>query len=803
MALRTVLLLAAGLSLAADEKPPTDRHGDVLPPGAVARLGTARFQHGGSVGAVAFLPDGKTLASADQDGRVYLWEASNGKLLLQTQERKTGRTTCLAVSPDGKRLATGYASGEAYLWETATGRLLVRLALAQGAEVPEVNGLSFSPDSKVLATGDNLGWLRLWEATSGKELPGGGKQPEPITGLTYTGKEKELIAAGLGQTVRLWDTSSGKEVRRFRVGSRVEGRLAISPDGATFAVGCDGAFIRLWDTATGKERLRFAAADSLIECLVFSPDARTLASGGASLALWDIGTGKQLRTWGTGPLCGASSVAFSPDGKVLVSAHYDWRVHLWDTATGKELQAREGHIAPIRDLACSADGKQIATGADDAVWLWAPDGRPLRRFSKGSHFSAVAFSPDGKLLAAGGQHRRGISIWETETGKEAQEVVLEDVPFGAGLAWRGCSSLAFSPDGKWLASGHRNTNSLSLWDRKGQGPPRELIGHTGPVETVAFAADGMTLASGGRDTKVRLWDPVTGKQRACFEGHENWVGAVVFSPDGRLLASAVHDSGVRIWDIATGREMQMLKGASGTLPCVAFSPDGRMLAWNGSDNTIRLWEVATGAVRRRLPGRAHGTLAFGPRGSTLAAAEADGTGLVWDVFASLAPTPADPERWYADLADPDADLAFKAICALIATPDAGARLLSKRLLPVQHADSAKVRRLIAALDGDDFDEREKATRQLTELGESALGLLRRTLEQKPSAEAKQRIGQVLREVEAHRLSAEARQIDRATEALEQMASPAAKQVLRTLAEGAPEAQRTIQAKAALARLEKP
>ncbi len=430
---------------------------------------------------------------------------------------------------------------------------------------------------------------------------------------------------------------------RFRHESPIEA-IAFSPDGKIVATG-HSPIARLWDVATGKELRRLQGFHG--RGLVFSPDGKTLAGGGSrDVRLWDVTTGEVVRLY-QGPKYPITALALSPDGRVLAATaptgipgngtHY-WDIHLWGAATGKELRRWSDGITRISSLAFSPDSKTLACGGENRhLRFWdVSSGKELSPFSALIAGESLAFSPDGKLLAAVGStpgaSHCSVSLWELATRRRLPQFG-EDARFGF--------SLAFSPDGKTLGvSGFDGI--LRLWEVATGKFLRELgglppgVSRGGYRYPLAFSPRGKTVASSAFYSNVlSLWDTETGQQHSDLAGHDAPVEDIVTSPDGKTVASrGQFDTTVRLWDAGTGQQRHVLRGHDARVGSLAFAPDGQTLVTSAWNEDFRLWDVATGKTLRQIKpagSMPFTRLAISPDGRTLAGGTSQGIVSTWDL----------------------------------------------------------------------------------------------------------------------------------------------------------------------------
>jgi WD40 repeat protein len=467
-------------------------------------------------------------------------------------------------------------------------------------------------------------------------------------------------------------------------------------------------------------------------------------------------------------------------------------------------------------LTYSADGSWLVTaGRDPSLEMWKADqGQSLGELTMSGGVNAVAFSPDGKSLAVAVGEGEWIRMFTLAS--QGQFLPQKPIALGANqkLHVRACGSVAFSPDGRALASASWKDGAY-LWDLMGRKEARILGGGNQEARTVAFASDGKTVATGSYDGSICLWETATGQERLRLRAHDDWVACVVFSPDNRLFASAGDDGTVRLWDIVTGKRVRQIPKSQGATRGVAFSPDGRLLATAGPGSTVTLWGAGDGEVCRRFEGHrgAINAVAFAPDGARLASASADGTVLIWDVAAASvrgsgysppaapgeAPSVKSLQGWYEDLAGDDARRAYRAMGALIAAPEQSVPFLREQLCR-RPKEARTIAQLIGDLDSDEFHVREQAQRELAKRGDLTEPALRQALKEHPSPEARRRIQQVLEEMRVQTPSKETLQETRAIEVLERIGTAEARQDLRMLTQGGGAERLTRGAYAALERL---
>jgi RNA polymerase sigma factor (sigma-70 family) len=480
----------------------------------------------------------------------------------------------------------------------------------------------------------------------------------PLGHVAFSADGRRLVTATMNMesddnlaSLCLWDRTSGKRLRQFGIRKTQYLCLALAPDGKTLATQDLTGAIALWDTATGKEVRQItrggvvfpggpgAAGELQLRGTGFtlSPDGKFLAARGPDRAihLWATATGKEVRKLTADPE-DSSPLAFSRDGKILATSAADV-VRLWEVATGKVIARLTGHKGLAGTAAFSPDGKTFTALARTpgqpyqmTAYVWdVAAGKVRYKWDLAPNFvSACCISPDGASVLVGG-HVDGMRLYDLSTGKELTRL---------RGGFRGTLfAAAFSPDGQTIAAGGEN-RVLQLWDTR-TGKLLPSSGHQGIVESLSLSADGKQLASIASDEGIRLWDVATGRPVQDFRSPRGEFLGVAFLPGGKLLAAGRRDCFVRLLEAPTGQEVRRFEGAPEGHIAVAVSPDGKVVAAGGGDGSIHLWETATGKRLLRLQqpspdprrGAGVGCLAFSHDGRRLASTGWEPAACVWDL----------------------------------------------------------------------------------------------------------------------------------------------------------------------------
>jgi WD40 repeat protein len=668
------LVIAPEIPAGQPPKVARDQHGDVLPAGAVARLGSRRWRHTAPVCYVAFAPDGKSVVSAGVDGYFRVWEYPSGKELRRfgpeaadiidafwrTVERHIDYAVFpmpFAVSSDTKVAAMGGIK-EIALFDVATGQKLPPLSVPEDQQNGwrGIGPITFAPDGRHLVSMGKS--IQVWDVATSKLERAFGKgtmYQRDSHVLAYSPDGKRLLTSVCESRddkytylLRRWDPFTGQRLGTERLDREVFA-ATFSPNGELLAQSRYESVVLL-DAATGKE-IRTWRTDSQGHSMVFAHDGKTLFKRlcGATIGEWDVATGKLLRYLGP-PLSNAewflvfnAPLALSPDGRTLALSGVDNAIHLVDVASGKEISSA-GHFMAVDQLLFASDGSLWTGAIDCSIRKWSiPTAAELPAPSLPGWCCGYRISADGKyaiqwLSRADGLAAIDLTSGLTTTLKPQRE---ED--------HAGC--LALARDGKTLAVRWVPDHRLALYDMPSLRPRHTLS--TGAVDIpnglMIISPDSRRIAALSDSKTIAVWDVVTGKlagKVALPDGKVVFNGA--FTPDGRCLVLDTEDGTVLLAEVTTGQvrctygtqaKARKTKAVAGGYISLNFAnhakvgvtPDGRLLVHGSPDGVVRVWDLLTGKEASSFKGH-EGTIlavAVSPDGQFAASASTDTTVLVW------------------------------------------------------------------------------------------------------------------------------------------------------------------------------
>jgi RNA polymerase sigma factor (sigma-70 family) len=787
-------------------KPRVDGSGDALPEGAIQRIGSTGLRHSGAVQSLLYTPDGKSIASLSRDGFLNLWDAATGRLRWRFADKNISYLSDMAVSADGQIIAALNYRNFIKV-DANTGKQLI------GCEVSTTNiepgCQAIAPDLHTFACGLNDGTVRLYDATTGqdknqvvvfKKVSG-----QVVKSVQFSGDGNKIyVMEEHGQQIMVFDAKTGNVEPSLPFWKEMKApRLVMSPKhNLLAAIDFHSAQeqVVMWDLAAGKQRF-FSARDNLQpRCSAFSPNNNLLAISAFGQGIMIYATVQDIepRTLPIGAW--PSSMAFSPDGCSIACGDDEGCITVWDVTTGKASKpspepkgllsirfvdggreilcigsevdywnaksgelvrriTRQPQLLPFGfPIAVSDNGKLIAETNMEKIHISTASGNRLRILQDDLYVDRLVFSPDSTKLFSAGRTSGRVAIWDVSSGKLLHNLENNQ---------RSDIMLVVSPNGRWLASAAHSDrltkdSDINLWEIATGKLVYRLAPQSGGANAMCFSSDSFQLMcsfgepTAGRSTKesvVKTWDTQTGKETHTFTFPPGHIGCIALHQNSRMFATGAGDpshrgalinadKSVHLWEIASGKERFVFTGHDAAVFSMDFSADGALLAAASRDVPIYLWSVY--GLQKSIEGN-----------------------LTYDVR----------KQFWQQLADPDAGLAFKAICELIAHKNEAVTLLEEAWKGMPRATEKQTRQWVEALSSEQFAVRKSATDNLILSAVNHEDYLRQALQKANSLEARQRLENILGRIEPERL-----RHGRMLEVLEQLRTPEARRFLQTLAE---------------------
>ncbi len=579
-------------------------------------LGSPLVGHLGRITALAFSPDGKMLATGGSNGEIIFWDAATRQTSASPLLAHSQAIHSVAFSPDGKLLASASADDSIVLWDVEKHQA-IRILLSN-THIAPVNSAVFSPDGSLLATSFADGAILLWDVVTGKPLgdPLLGHLLE-AQGLAFRPDGQLMASGGSEGELILWDMrqvrgAGPRPVLVLRDHQGAIPRLAFSADGNTLAVGSGDGTLIAWDVRGVLDNVEplsqyLTGYKRPVTSVAFNPDNHTVVSGYADgvIGVWDTAqfneVGRELVSHGDR----VTGLAYTLDNKTLISSSFDGRVIIWDEPSGLPRQDLTAQNNPLMSLAFSPLGSRIAAGdTEGSIFLWDAAtyksvSGPLIGHQQG--VLSLAFNPAGTVLASGGQDKT-VRLWNPARGGLIK--TLDPQPAAV-------TAVAFSPDGQLLASGTAGQQAgedvVTLWDTSQAVQTHALAtlqqNNGNGIFSLAFTPDGKELAVGYENGTVLFWDVATGQVvGAPLSQQTQSITALTFATfQGQLrLASASADGTVELWDARTHLPLSIpLEVDSQPFASIAFSPDGARLAAGAAGGTLAEWNVDPAAWQAR------------------------------------------------------------------------------------------------------------------------------------------------------------------------------------------------------------
>jgi serine/threonine protein kinase/WD40 repeat protein len=575
----------------------------------------------GQISALALSPDGKRATWATN--RIQVWDMESDKPLHDCGGKVFKSVSCCAWSPDNRQFAIGCPEGEVVLLDAATGKVVRNFV----GHATEVHAIAFSADGRYLLTGagpERDCDVRRWEVETGKQAgayQGGPRWPPMAVCFGPDDKTVLVLPRHFDETCYEWPVDDGDTPHRIPLPAQGNNGKAFSPDGRAVARIEIDRVLRVYELPSGKE-LRHSGELPQAYGVRWSRDGHTITCGsgystntktGGVMYLLDAATCKELKRCAANDE-GVSFTESGPGGRCAIASIGSGAVRSWHgldrDVPPPEKVAFSGHEGPVECVAFSADGKKLVSGGwDHTVRVWdVADGSEQKQFLHDVTPYRAAFAGKGSLVVGAGRDL-GFRCWELETGRQVN----------AGN-YPKAGTEALSPDGEYY---------LNCWTKNSVGPRRTIFrdgaepsvsGSWDTVRAVSFAPDSRSAILAGSDGLLHVLDMTAHREVGKgFQGPKSPVVCLAVSPRATYLVTAAEDKSVMLWSLQSFSALRRFTGHKDKVSCLAFSPDGKHVVTGGADATVRVWDLAgkqvaqSGEHKEAVQG-----VAFSPDGKSIA-----------------------------------------------------------------------------------------------------------------------------------------------------------------------------------------
>jgi WD40 repeat protein/serine/threonine protein kinase len=577
----------------------------------------APFQHVAAVNSVSPSKDGRRIVTSCDDGVARIWDLESGRLLSSLPHDARANTAVFVA--DDRQVLTSCQDGSVRLWDCGESKVLLEFPRMPHSRIPP----ALSRDLKRAAVLDSDRSVQVWDLEQRRPVGSSLKLKGVVNSAAFSSDPNVLAVAARDGSVGVWRVEDSRQITLLKKPNEID-KIEFSPDGSILAA-AEGKTNILWDTQTWRSLAEFKGQDGGMLMMAFTPDGRRLVSDAYDQAprIWEVPSGRMIGQpmEAEQPHC---YFRIDPDGKTVATRSQSGVVRIWDAITGLPLSEPFEHEGPVTDLAFTPDGHYLLTSSQDgtarvlnlqhrrepAVILKTPD-----------YYASACFTPDGRYVI--GTTMDKALKFDVVTGAEVGKPMIHANPI---------YRMRVSRDGRKLVTGVWN-GSARVWDLQTGEPLTPLLQHRLRLYALAFSRDSRFVATGSEDTTARVWDANDGKPISPLLHHDAEVTHVSFGENSAELLTAGVDGTVKLWSVNDGRQLwpEPIRH-KGIVWGADWDKAGRRILTASADRSARVWDARS--AQPLTPPIWHKRGVNGARFSAddrrILTWSVDGTARVWD-----------------------------------------------------------------------------------------------------------------------------------------------------------------------------